>query len=271
MAGDHGRKLHELPWLYLDSVGHEYGPIPGWTMREWLMLGRFPVGRDLRVRLPEWERHLPLHQLYPDLSSAFVLPPAWPDIYTDGVLQDQEVDGLFLTQGVSSADKQPVDQARPFFYSNSGTSAGCSSSRNIMVPSFRSNAPRIESCGSAAPRSRSEVASSHLSSQDQLSLSSDQFSRMLDSPPAPRPPFILERLVQEDQLLPQPPPQPSQRQLRELLSQPQEGPPLWQDQEPGDTLDTPHAHHLLVTEHHQFGVAEHDVSHQHGRAMSRPW
>jgi len=89
-ARDHGRKPHELPWLYLDSVGQEYGPIPGWTMREWLQLGRFPVGTDLRVRLPEWEQHLPLHKLYADLSTAFVLPPAWPDFYSDGRLQGEE-------------------------------------------------------------------------------------------------------------------------------------------------------------------------------------
>jgi len=89
-ASDNGRKLHELPWLYLDSVGQEYGPVPGCTMREWLTLGRFPVGGDLRVRLPEWEKHLPLHKLFPDLQSAFVLPPAWPDFYTDGALPDDE-------------------------------------------------------------------------------------------------------------------------------------------------------------------------------------
>lgn len=81
---DHGRKLHELPWLYLDSLGQEYGPVPGWTMQEWLARGRFPVGGDLRVRLPEWERHIPVRKLYPDLSCAFLLPPAWPDLYGDG-------------------------------------------------------------------------------------------------------------------------------------------------------------------------------------------
>jgi len=85
-ASDHGRKLHELPWLYLDSVGQEYGPVPGWTMKEWLNLGRFPVGGELRVRLPEWERHMPLRKLFPDLHTAFSLPPAWPDVYEDGVL-----------------------------------------------------------------------------------------------------------------------------------------------------------------------------------------
>mmetsp|Transcript_95326 Transcript_95326/g.296808 ORF Transcript_95326/g.296808 Transcript_95326/m.296808 type:complete len:305 (-) Transcript_95326:103-1017(-) len=83
-VGDFGRPLHELPWLYLDSVGHEFGPVSGSTMREWLSLGRFPVGGELRVRLPEWERHFPLHRLFPDLSAAFLLPPAWPDFYTDG-------------------------------------------------------------------------------------------------------------------------------------------------------------------------------------------
>eukprot|EP00929_Paragymnodinium_shiwhaense_P112244 TRINITY_DN8050_c0_g2_i1.p1 TRINITY_DN8050_c0_g2~~TRINITY_DN8050_c0_g2_i1.p1 ORF type:complete len:243 (+),score=45.55 TRINITY_DN8050_c0_g2_i1:61-789(+) len=81
VAEDYGRRLHELPWLYLDSVGTEYGPIPGWTMRQWLSMGRFPVGGGLNVRLPEWDRHFPLHQLYADLGCAFLLPPAWPDFY----------------------------------------------------------------------------------------------------------------------------------------------------------------------------------------------
>mmetsp|Transcript_11213 Transcript_11213/g.25573 ORF Transcript_11213/g.25573 Transcript_11213/m.25573 type:complete len:139 (-) Transcript_11213:71-487(-) len=82
-AGDFGRKPHELPWFYLDSVDQEYGPVHSVTMREWLTLGRFPVGGDLRVRLPEWDIHLPLHKLYPDLTSAFILPPAWPNVMSD--------------------------------------------------------------------------------------------------------------------------------------------------------------------------------------------
>merc|ERR1719375_2477584 len=48
-------------------------------MAEWMACGRFPVGGSLRVRLPEWRQHLTLHELYPDLGAAFVLPPAWPD------------------------------------------------------------------------------------------------------------------------------------------------------------------------------------------------
>lgn len=88
LAGDYGRKVHELPWLYLDSVGQEFGPLPGWTMREWLSLGRFPVGPELRVRLPEWDRHVTLCQLFPDLQSAFVVPPAWPEVYEDSLRRD---------------------------------------------------------------------------------------------------------------------------------------------------------------------------------------
>lgn len=79
MAGDQGRRPDALPWLYLDSLGQEYGPVPGRTMAEWMACGRFPVGGSLRVRLPEWRQHLTLHELYPDLGAAFVLPPAWPD------------------------------------------------------------------------------------------------------------------------------------------------------------------------------------------------
>merc|ERR1740121_2737861 len=62
-------------------------------MREWLTVGRFPVGCDLRVRLPEWERHLPLHQLYPNLNTAFVLPPAWPEMYVDDQHRGADGDG----------------------------------------------------------------------------------------------------------------------------------------------------------------------------------
>lgn len=80
---DTGRKLRDLPWLYLNSAGQEYGPEPSWRMREWLTQGRFPIGYNLQVRLPEWDSHLPLHRLYQDMASAFVVPPAWPDVYTD--------------------------------------------------------------------------------------------------------------------------------------------------------------------------------------------
>lgn len=83
-ADDHGRKLHELKWLYLDSVGQEFGPLSSGTMQEWLTMGRFPVGLDLRVRLPEWDQHLPLRQIFPDLSAAFRLPPAWPEACQEG-------------------------------------------------------------------------------------------------------------------------------------------------------------------------------------------
>jgi len=76
--------------------------VPAWTMREWLATGRFPVGSGLLVRLPEWDRHLPLHQLYPDQRSAFVLPPAWPNFYSDGVLQNVESGAVAASSASSS-------------------------------------------------------------------------------------------------------------------------------------------------------------------------
>eukprot|EP00930_Biecheleria_cincta_P075498 TRINITY_DN62670_c0_g1_i1.p1 TRINITY_DN62670_c0_g1~~TRINITY_DN62670_c0_g1_i1.p1 ORF type:complete len:416 (+),score=96.46 TRINITY_DN62670_c0_g1_i1:140-1387(+) len=112
MIGDHGRKLHELPWLYLDSVGQEFGPLPGWTMQEWLSMGRFPVGSDLRVRLPEWDCHLPLRQLYPDLSSAFGVPPAWPDVYGEGDLKSGE--GLAAVQELRKSIRESGRMSGPF-------------------------------------------------------------------------------------------------------------------------------------------------------------
>mmetsp|Transcript_506 Transcript_506/g.703 ORF Transcript_506/g.703 Transcript_506/m.703 type:complete len:116 (-) Transcript_506:250-597(-) len=77
---DHGRRIANLPWLYLDNNNNEFGPVPGRLMSEWLAAGRFPVGAELRVRLPEWERHLPLIQLFPDMNQAFQVPPSWPDV-----------------------------------------------------------------------------------------------------------------------------------------------------------------------------------------------
>merc|ERR1719253_166094 len=58
-----------------------------------------------------------------------------------------------------------------------------------------------------------------------------------DASPAPKAQFVLERLMQEEQLLPPPPPQPSQQQLMVLHSQPQEGPPPWEDGQ-GESLQT---------------------------------
>lgn len=102
--GDMGRRYRDLPWLYLDSVGQEYGPVPGWAMREWLTEGRFPVGGALRVRLPEWEKHLPLLRLFPDLASAFNMPPAWPDMYSDGVVANGN--------GRASANEHSLDPSQ---------------------------------------------------------------------------------------------------------------------------------------------------------------
>lgn len=263
-AGDHGRKPHELPWLYLDSVGQEYGPIPGWTMREWLQLGRFPVGRDLRVRLPEWEHHLPLHQLYGDLSTVFVLPPAWPDVYSDGVLQceDEEdrptassaqqskatssalpPDAVPLGQGLPEPPAAPPNVASAAKQGHAAMAAahnaavakaqaiaaGVSAGTYMGVDGSRESAQRPPSGWPSRlvnqPLNPREDPGSRPGSNAHAEV---QGPGRTESPP-PKPQFVLERLMQEEQLLPPPPPQPSELQLRELLSQPQEGPPLWED------------------------------------------
>lgn len=80
-------------------------------MREWLTAGRFPVGGELRVRLPEWERHMPLHQLYPDLATAFVLPPAWPDVYSNVATLRSEPPGRVLCRAAHEGDAASLAEA----------------------------------------------------------------------------------------------------------------------------------------------------------------
>mmetsp|Transcript_7424 Transcript_7424/g.17582 ORF Transcript_7424/g.17582 Transcript_7424/m.17582 type:complete len:251 (-) Transcript_7424:154-906(-) len=216
LAGDTGRRLHELPWLYLDSVGHEYGPVPGWTMREWLTLGRFPVGSELRVRLPEWERHLPLHQLFPNLNTAFVLPPAWPDAYPDNAsgtaATGAQQRSAPATAALARDDAAWVSNAEPLCGSAAGRVGGTPGAQVGGLPSSSSR------------------SSSTLKTKASMKAVVSVPQERPKSPQPPQAQFVLEKLMQEDQLLPPPPPQPSQRQLRELLSQPQEGPPLWEDE-----------------------------------------
>uniref|UniRef100_A0A7S4Q984 GYF domain-containing protein n=1 Tax=Alexandrium monilatum TaxID=311494 RepID=A0A7S4Q984_9DINO len=231
MAGDHGRKVHELPWLYLDSVGQEYGPVPGWTMREWLTLGRFPVGRDLRVRLPEWEQHLPLHQLFPDLSTAFVLPPAWPNIYVDEVLQGEEAEPRAVIAAFQA--HQPAHKPAPDLEGSQeveleGQAFGGSGSGG-RCPSGSGSGSNQEVMGRWVPLPRLWMAGAGMSQQR--------------PPHRERVQFGHERLMrQEEPILPPPPPQPSQQQLRELLSQPQEGPPLWEDDSSYQCSGAPQVH-----------------------------
>jgi len=214
MAEDHGRKLHELPWLYLDNVGQEYGPVPGCTMHEWLTLGRFPVGRDLRVRLPEWERHLPLHQLYSDLSMAFVLPPEWPDVYGESPPappgEAAAQGGQQFAAGVHAAGP-PVS--------------------SLMVGGTPPMGPLT------APAASGGVAGGYVPAASSLQPAA---ARAPSGGPAaaqsgPTARFVLQRLMQEEPrplsdepILPKPPPQPSYSRLQDLFSQPQEGPPTWE-------------------------------------------
>ena len=67
--------VSELQWFYLDSFGQEFGPIAASSMRQWLFCGRFPTGGELLIRLSEWNWHVPLRTVYPNLSKAFQIAP----------------------------------------------------------------------------------------------------------------------------------------------------------------------------------------------------
>ena len=62
-------------WLHLDCEGQEFGPFATETMRAWFSQGCCPIGDELRVRRPDWKRHMPVHALYPEKGKAFVGPP----------------------------------------------------------------------------------------------------------------------------------------------------------------------------------------------------
>eukprot|EP00928_Gymnodinium_smaydae_P094503 TRINITY_DN7944_c1_g6_i1.p1 TRINITY_DN7944_c1_g6~~TRINITY_DN7944_c1_g6_i1.p1 ORF type:complete len:410 (+),score=49.01 TRINITY_DN7944_c1_g6_i1:89-1231(+) len=64
-------------WYYLDSTAEEFGPFPGDVMLSWMQQGLFPIGGELRVRLPEWSGFVPLRRLYPrmEVTEIFISPP----------------------------------------------------------------------------------------------------------------------------------------------------------------------------------------------------
>jgi len=217
LASDHGRRVHELPWLYLDSVGQEYGPVPGWTMREWLTLGRFPVGRDLRVRLPEWERHLPLHQLFPDLNTAFVLPPAWPGLYADDELQcedDEESPSSAAARLRMASARRRAGREAPEPGGQIAAAATASSSSSGLQAEGDGAAGRGAGFGSCPDAGGRWVPLPRLW---MAGMSVQQRPEALPS-------------GQEGQLLPPPGPVPGQQQWWVPLQPPQEGPPLWEDE-----------------------------------------
>mmetsp|Transcript_11330 Transcript_11330/g.26065 ORF Transcript_11330/g.26065 Transcript_11330/m.26065 type:complete len:223 (+) Transcript_11330:71-739(+) len=101
-----------LPWFYLDDYGQEQGPLPSTKLREMSTSGA--VSPALLVRLPNWDRHFAVEELWSNSEVAFLLPPAWPDIYTSakgdkwGTASQQESVAISLepallsTQGVQS-------------------------------------------------------------------------------------------------------------------------------------------------------------------------
>ena len=62
-------------WHYVDRRNEEFGPYDTATMLSWFQEGFFgSLGPKLRVRLAQWERHVPVGDLYPP-DSIFVGPP----------------------------------------------------------------------------------------------------------------------------------------------------------------------------------------------------
>eukprot|EP00746_Dinoflagellata_sp_MGD_P076765 gnl/MRDRNA2_/MRDRNA2_308807_c0_seq1.p1 gnl/MRDRNA2_/MRDRNA2_308807_c0~~gnl/MRDRNA2_/MRDRNA2_308807_c0_seq1.p1 ORF type:complete len:128 (+),score=6.51 gnl/MRDRNA2_/MRDRNA2_308807_c0_seq1:51-386(+) len=72
------RRDRNPEWYYCDSIGKEYGPLSSPVMRKWLLMGRFPPGPNLLVRLSDWPSFFPLSVLYPDYDSCFCIPPRNP-------------------------------------------------------------------------------------------------------------------------------------------------------------------------------------------------
>lgn len=210
-VGDNGRGLHELPWLYLDSVGQEYGPVPGWTMREWLSLGRFPVGGELRVRLPEWERHLPLHRLFPDLGSAFLLPPSWPDFYSDGErLCEDPGEGR---GGAAAPEPAAGAGAGAGAAAAAAEGSGAGGAYHRVVGAAGAAGAGAAGAGGAggagARRAGSLGAERRVPASAFLRLAAARAPAVPQarqerpkSPTPPQPRFVLEKLLQEEQLLP---------------------------------------------------------------------
>ncbi|CAK0848965.1 unnamed protein product [Prorocentrum cordatum] len=129
------------------ASGRSYGPVPGCTMHEWLLLGRFPVGSELRVRLLE-------------LGLSPAAAPAVPGPRR----------GLPAAAGVARRLRRgPGGGRRRARLARAGGGFG------VRGPA---------GAGPEAARRRA--------------------------------------------ILPKPPPQPSYSRLQELFSQPQEGPPAWE-------------------------------------------
>lgn len=61
-------------WFYLDNAGQEFGPFSGETMRTWFTEGVFPTKQDLCIRLPDWDHHVPVRVVFPEMHDAFLWP-----------------------------------------------------------------------------------------------------------------------------------------------------------------------------------------------------
>ena len=71
----------ELDWMYLDSLGDEYGPVPACSMRDWFEHGFFGTDpfdylADMPIRVAHWKFFAPVRACFPNIKMAFVGPPA---------------------------------------------------------------------------------------------------------------------------------------------------------------------------------------------------
>lgn len=198
-----------MKWLYLDSVGQEFGPLSSGTMQEWLTMGRFPVGLDLRVRLPEWDQHLPLRQIFPDhLSAAFRLPPAWPEACQEGkssgsgsleveelrrcIRESGRMSGPFQNCAPSSSSASQGAQTMPCSVSSvsfAPSAEAVNGDAKVMRPE-RNKIPTAEQARDLATAKPPD--SLPLPPRESILLERDEL------PPLPKAQSVLERLLQQE-------------------------------------------------------------------------
>ena len=82
-------------WMFLDSIGHEFGPFDSLTMQRWYHKGFFPVGAELPVKLAHWKSYVPLRLCFPDISKAFLRHSAYEEPVNARPCSVQHIDKSF--------------------------------------------------------------------------------------------------------------------------------------------------------------------------------
>lgn len=131
-------------WYYLDSIGQPYGPLKSCEMCRFFSEGRFPTGADLLVRLGDWQWHLPLYIVFPDLSQAFAVPPLWPRCISlpeaertfCHPLYSREFDSDFHPWRDAFRENWCVDGAFPWTSQDSQPLSGQTAVSNLDLPTY---------------------------------------------------------------------------------------------------------------------------------------